>query len=247
MEKGKINMKDIKKQSEWTQSRTLFYIGLFAAILVFIGDWMLGYGVKQANLSGLEGKLSTYMGKTDSVYLCSALFGLIGIVLEGLSYFGIYRLVKKESLKYARKLRIGIIGYLAFGACGVHVPCVMAAWLYSFLRTENPGIAYECVRKFAVYFMVPAIILFTIFCLYLIVVQIYIFAKGMTPYPKWCWVFNIGVGMAVTMAIATPFRGYAWGNALAAAWISVGNIWQFLGLLLIMNRLQKQRLEYNEK
>jgi len=23
----------------------------------------------------------------------------------------------------------------------------------------------------------------------------------MTPYPKWCWVFHVGVGMAVTMAI----------------------------------------------
>lgn len=65
----------------------------------------------------------------------------------------------------------------------------------------------------------------------------------MTPYPKWCWVFRVGVGMAVTMAIATPFRGYAWGNALVAAWINIGNIWQFLGLLLIMNRLQKQRLK----
>lgn len=46
----------------------------------------------------------------------------------------------------------------------------------------------------------------------------------MTPYPKWCWVFHVGVGMAVTMAIATPFRGYAWGNALVAAWINIGNI-----------------------
>ena len=45
-------------------------------------------------------------------------------------------------------------------------------------------------------------------------------------YPKWCRILNIGFGMILAMLIATPFRGYPWGNALAAAWISAGNIWQ---------------------
>lgn len=61
----------------------------------------------------------------------------------------------------------------------------------------------------------------------------------MTPYSKWCWIFNIGFGMVLTMAVATPFRGYHWGNALAAAWISVGNIWQFAGLLIMMKKVKK--------
>lgn len=45
--------------------------------------------------------------------------------------------------------------------------------------------------------------------------------------------------MVLTMAVVTPFRGYHWGNALAAAWISVGNIWQFAGLLIMMKKVKK--------
>lgn len=240
MKKNEYNAIGIESQLDWPRIRKLLSIGLFAACLVFIGDWILGYGVKEAGLSGLEGKISTYIGKPDYIYFWSALLGLVGIVLEGLSYFGIYRLMAEKSPAHAHKLRSGIIGYLVFGACGVHVPCVMVAWLYSFLRASAPDIAYECSKKLAMYFMLPGLILFILFCVYMIAVQISAFAKGMTPYPKWCWIFNIGFGMVVTMLIATPFRGYAWGNAFAAAWISIGNIWQALGLLIMMKRAAKQ-------
>nr|WP_294531053.1 DUF6796 family protein [uncultured Blautia sp.] len=239
MKKNEYNPIGIESQLDWPRIRKLLLIGLFAGCMVFIGDWILGYGVKDPTLTGLEGKLSTYTGKTDSTYFWSALLGLFGIVLEGLSYFGIYRLMAEKSPAHAHKLRTGIIGYIAFGACGVHVPCIMIAWLYNYLMQKAPALAYECSLKFAKYFFLPSTILFLIFCVYLIAVQILAFAKGMTPYPKWCWIFNIGFGMVVTMAVATPFRGYHWGNALAAAWISVGNIWQFAGLLIMMKKVKK--------
>lgn len=163
--------------------------------------------------------------------------------MEGLCYFGIYRLIVSKSQRYAHNFRAGIIGMVAFGACGVHVPCIMTVWIYNFLLQKAPNIAYECSLKFSTYFMIPATVLFLIFCIYMIAVQILVFVKEMTPYPRWCWIFNIGFGMAATMIIATPFRGYEWGNALAAAWISVGNIWQFAGLLIMMKKINKQYLK----
>lgn len=216
MKENEFNAIGIESQLDWPRIKKLLTIGLFAGCLVFVGDWMLGYGIRDAGLSGLEGKLSTYAGKKDSVYIWSAILGLLGIVLEGLSYFGIYRLMAEKSPEHAHKLRTGIIGYIAFGACGVHIPCVMVSWLYHFLINTAPDIAYECCRKFIVYFILPATILFAIFCLYMIAAQISAFVKEKTPYPKWCWIFNIGFGMVLTMIIATLFRGYAWGNALAA-------------------------------
>lgn len=116
MKENEYNAIGIESQLDWPRIKKLMTIGLVAACLVFIGDWMLG---------------------------------LFGIVLEDLSYFGIYRLMAEKSPKHAHGLRTGIIGYIAFGACGVHVPCVMVA------------------------------------------VQISAFVKGMTPYPKWCFIFNI--------------------------------------------------------
>ncbi len=59
------------------------------------------------------------------------------------------------------------------------------------------------------------------------------FVKGYTPYPKWCFIFNMLVPM-----IATLFLGFlpesAAMNAISSAWISIGNIWMFAGLLVTM-------------
>lgn len=58
------------------------------------------------------------------------------------------------------------------------------------------------------------------------------FIKGLTPYPKWCWIFCLPVGMGIT-AVLNVFGNYAFINAITAGWISVGNIWMFLGLLIM--------------
>ena len=61
------------------------------------------------------------------------------------------------------------------------------------------------------------------------------FAKGMTPYPKWCWIFSLPVGMLGIMLLKLV-GNYAWVNALTAGWISIGNIWMFGGLLVTMKK-----------
>ena len=70
------------------------------------------------------------------------------------------------------------------------------------------------------------------------IAQISAFAKGLTPYPKWCWIFCMPVGMAVTMLL--KFAGNnAVASALTAAWISIGNLWMFIGLLAMMKKRSK--------
>lgn len=63
--------------------------------------------------------------------------------------------------------------------------------------------------------------------------QIKAFAKGFTPYPKWCWVFSLPVGMLAAMVLGqlgnTPIC-----NTLSCAWIAIGNLWMFGGLLAAM-------------
>lgn len=65
--------------------------------------------------------------------------------------------------------------------------------------------------------------------------QIAAFAKGKTPYPKWCCIFCMPVGQAITMLLKfTPET--ALRNALTAGWLSIANIWMMGGLLIMMNR-----------
>ena len=221
----------ISRQLDWPRIQHLFRIGLFGAFLSLAGDLVLGWGVEDETLVGLPRMLSAYTGTSDAGIFVVALLGLFGMTLEGLSYFGVYRLMAERSPKTAHTYRAGIFGYVIFGGCGFHIPvCAM-----TFLARH--GLAEELLLQYAAYFVLPAFALFWIFFLVLEITQIRAFAKGMTPYPRWCWVFSLPVGMAAAMALQI-LGNQPWINALSCAWIGVGNVWMFGGLLAAMKKAQ---------
>ena len=244
MTKEGYNTIGIDGKLDWDRIRKLFIIGLIAGVLVFIGDWLLGYGIADETLTGNEKILSAYLGLSDARMFWSALLGLIGIPLEGLCYFGIYRLMAERAPGLAHTFRSGVFGYLIFGACGVHVPCLAAVYVYNHLMELDPEKAFELSWRFGAYFLLPAMLLFMLFSIIMWISQIKAFATGKTPYPKWCWIFSVPVGMAAT-AFLGVFGNYAVINAVTAAWISVGNIWQFAGLLLLMGRARNNKTTGN--
>lgn len=219
----------ISRQLDWPRIRKLFSIGLFGALLTLIGDMILGWGVEDETLSGLARMLSAYIGTSDGAIFAAALLGLFGITLEGLCYFGVYRLMAERSPEYAHRYRSGILGYVIFGGCGFHVPVCAMVFL------AKHGFAAELLLKYATYFVLPAFILFWIFFLVLVITQIRAFSKGLTPYPKWCWVFCLPVGMTAAMLL-NVFGNQPFVNAISCAWISVGNLWMFGGLLAMMKK-----------
>ena len=111
----------ISRQLRLPRIRKLLSIGLFASRLAFAGDFILGYGVADESLTGMEQMLSAYVGLSDTKIFWSSFLGFLGITLEALSYFGIYRLMAERSLRYAHNYRTGILGYMMFAACEVHV------------------------------------------------------------------------------------------------------------------------------
>ena len=44
----------INNNLDWDRIRKLFIIGLIGGCMTFAGDWLLGYGVYDESLSGLE-------------------------------------------------------------------------------------------------------------------------------------------------------------------------------------------------
>lgn len=232
MKENEFNSIGIDAQLDWPRIRKLLTIGLFAAAITFVGDMLLGWGVEDESLTGLERMLSAYTGASDGRIFAAAILGMFGIVLEGLSYFGIYRLMAEQSPKHAHHYRSGIFGYLMFGACGFHVPVCALVFVMKHLSETQPEMTSAIVMKFACYFILPAFILFWIFFLVLVITQISAFARGLTPYPKWCWIFCLPIGMTIAMLSG---GNHAWVNGLHCAWISVGNLWMFGGLLATMN------------
>ena len=219
----------ISRQLDWPRIKKLLTIGLFASMLHFVGDMILGWGVEDETMTGLARMLSAYTSTSDGGIFAAALLGLFGMTLEGLSLFGIYRLMAERAPKYAHSYRAGILGYLMFGACGYHVPvCAM-------VLLAKHGLAAELLWQYAGYFILPAFALFWIFFAVLEITQIKAFAKGLTPYPKWCWVFSLPVGMVAAM-LFNVFGNLPWVNALSCAWIAFGSLWMFGGLLAMMKK-----------
>ena len=121
---------ELNNNPDWLRIQHLLQIGIIAALMVLIGDMILGYGVSDASMSGLARQLSMYLHLSDSTLFWSAFLGFIGIPLEALCYFAVYRMIKPYSEKYAHLYRSGILGILAFAGCGVHVPCLACVFFY---------------------------------------------------------------------------------------------------------------------
>lgn len=220
----------ISNELDWERIEHLFRIGFFGALLSFIGDMMLGWGVEDESLAGILRLLSAYTGHSDGKIFAVALLGLFGMTLEGLSFFSIYRLIASKSMKLAHTYRSGILGYTIFGGCGYHIPVCAAVFLM------KHGFASDLILKYMLYFVLPGVALFMIFFIVLLIAQIKAFATGMTPYPKWCAIFSILFGFLIAV-IASLSRNHAWANAVYCAWLGIGNLWMFGGLMVLAKKL----------
>ncbi len=224
-----MNRIGIDNTLDWERIRHLFKIGIFAALLVLIGDFLLGWGTADESLTGIEGYFSRYLTVSDVRIFWSALLGLVGIPLECLSYFGVYRLIAAKSEKYAHAYRSGIFGMMIFGA-PVHVLCCAAIFHFKALYAIAPAYAADRAVRFALYFLMPAAAVMAVFFFLLAIVQIIAFLKGATPLPERCAVFSVLIGFAV-IAVARLFGNNPTAYAISTGWISLGNLWSFGGLL----------------
>ena len=125
--------------------------------------------------------------------------------------------------------------YIVFGPCGFHAPVCMAMFVYRSLTQAGAANIVQTMTQFAKYFILPSFLLFWVFFIILEWAQISAFAKGMTPYPKWCWIFSLPIGMIIAKMF-NIFGNHPWVNAIDCGWISVGNLWMFGGLLIMMRK-----------
>ena len=212
----------------------LFKLGIFAALMVLAGDMILGWGVSDNSVSGIDKYFSRDLTVSNGRIIASALLGLIGIPLESLSYFGVYRLIASKSEKLAHIYRAGLLGMLGFGAFTLVMCCAVIYYLNSVFKL-NPALASENTIKFALFFLMPVTVIFLPLFLTAAITQFIAFAKGMTPYPKWCCIFTFLAGLIIAVIIKF-FGNYSMVNAITTGWISIGALWAFGGLLITMKK-----------
>lgn len=226
-------LKEKYKNPDWDRIAHLFKIGIFASLLALIGgDMILGWGTVDMSLDGMEQYFSRYTDVSDVRIFWSGLLGMIGITLETMSLFGVYRIIASKSESYAHAYRAGLIGMLAFGAF-CHVMCCVTIYHHNVLYRIDPSRAIEGTIMFVKYFLIPVTVIFFVFFLVMNIVQIMAFAKGQTPYPRWCWIFTMLTGL-IDIATMRLVGNRPWAYALSTGWLSFGSLVTFIGLLVAM-------------
>ncbi len=222
---------------DWPRIRHLLRLGVIASLMVLTGDMLLGWGVSDPSAAELPALFTRYLSVSDGRIFASALLGLIGIPIECLCWFAIYRMIRPYSETDAHAYRAGIIGCLAFGGCGVHVPCCMAVYLMKHFYADDPVTVMQDTWRFIGWFLLPATVIFIAFFLLAAVIQIKALSKGHTPLPRWCWVFSVLAGF-IFAVLMRMIGDYGLTNALATGWISIGNLWMMGGLLIVSGRVR---------
>ena len=231
---GNFNDIGIDSELDWDRITHLFKLGIIAALMVLAGDMILGWGVTDETLTGMDAYFSRYATVSDTRVFASAILGLIGITIECLSYFGVYRLMAKKAPGYAHTYRSGLIGMLAFGAF-THVMCCATIYHLNTVNSIDSSLAVAKTMQFAKLFLLPVSGVFFVFFLIAAITQIAAFARGLTPYPKWCWVFSMLSGIVIIVIMR--FAGnHPLAYAISTAWISIGALWTFGGLLAMSSK-----------
>lgn len=214
----------------------LFKLGIVASILALSADMILGWGVADESLTGLDQYFSRYLTVSDTRIVLSAILGMIGITVEILCYFGVYRLIASRSEKLAHAYRAGLIGMLAFGPF-THVMCCASIYHLNALNRIDPASASDGAVRFVLCFLIPVTVVFFPFFLTVAVIQFKAFIKNETPYPKWCWIFSILSGLPVLLLIRL-IGNYPAVYAVSTGWISIGSLIAFTGLFINMKKAE---------
>lgn len=227
-----MNTMGIDNNLDRARIRKLLVIGLIASLLTGAGDFLLGFGEEIRGTTLASNVMSNVMNVSDAQLIWGGLLGFVGLFLEGLAFFAIYRLMADAAPRYAHIYRAGIFGYIWLAPIGCHMNVGVLNIAYKYLLTVDPALADQVGNELLLAFCLPVWVLLVLFWLPALIVQFKAFAKGLTPYPTYAKWFNLFVGgvpaLVVSMIIGT---GNPWGPAIGTMFLSFGNAFTFGGLL----------------
>ncbi|MBR0390772.1 MAG: hypothetical protein IJK38_00470, partial [Oscillospiraceae bacterium] len=210
-------------------------IGLLGSVLTGAGDFLLGFGEEIRGSTLASNVMSNAMNLSDAQLIWGGLLGFIGLFLEGLAFFAIYRLMADAAPKYAHIYRAGIFGYIWLAPVGCHMNVGVLNIAYKYLLTVDPSLAEQVGNKLLFGFSLPVWILLVFFWLPMLVIQFRAFSKGLTPYPTYAKWFNLFVGGIPALVISMLIgAGNPWGPAIGTMFLSFGNAFTFGGLLVTL-------------
>lgn len=231
-------MENMRKEMNPDRMALLLKIGILGAIVILAGDLLMGWGVRDETAAGMEGQLSQYLTVSPGRMFWASVFGFIGVPIAVVGHYGIYQSLKPWSQKYGRMYALGILGFLAFGGAGVHVSSVEAAFFYQHMQAAAPAEAVDSTLRFALFFLLPLYGVLLTGWAVMVYAHLRAVLTGLSPYPRWCWIFSMPVG-TLLFSLVGLLGNHPAVNALMVGAFSLGNIWSLLGHLWLLRRLPR--------
>ena len=213
-------------------------IGIIGAVIILAGDMLMGWGLKDPSKTGIELQLSQYLNLSETRMILAAVFGFSGVPLACIGHYAIYKMLKVHTDKYAKLYLFGILGFLAFGGAGVHVSSVEAAYFYQNMLEAGANFALDSTIKFASYFLLPLYVILIIAWLIMVYAHIKAIKSGLSPLPRWFWIFSMPVG-TLLFSLFGIIGNYEIINAIVVGAFSLGNIYSLTAHLWMVNKLKE--------
>ena len=224
----------------------LLKIGILGALVILAGDLLMGWGVRDERAVGMEGQLSQYLTVSQGRMFWASVCGFSGVPIAVIGHYGIYKLLKPFSRKYARMYALGILGFLAFGGAGVHVSSVEAAFFYQHMTAADPAAAVDATVKFALYFLLPLYGILITGWAVMVYAHMRAVLTGLSPFPRWGWIFSMPIG-TLLFSLTGLWGNHPAVNALMVGAFSLGNVYTLCGHLWMLGRTENQKYAFHLK
>lgn len=232
IERSHMNNSGITTNLDRAKIRKLLILGLVGSVMTGIGDFFLGFGEKLRTSNMAASVMANAVNLADWQLVAGGLLGMIGLFLEGLAFFAIYKLMADAAPKYARIYRASISGYIWLAPIGCHMNVGLLNMVYKYIYFLDPALAEKAAEPMIYWFCLPVWILLILFWLPGIIVQFKAFGEGKTPYPAYAKWFNLFVGSIPVLVISAIIgTNTALGCGIGTTFLSCGNALTFGGLL----------------
>ena len=215
--------------------RKLLIFGLIGSVLTGAGDFLLGYAEETGGTTFAAGIMSSAPNLTDTQMIAGSMLGMVGILLEGLACFAVYRLMVDKAPKYAHIYRTFIFGYIWLAPVGSHMNMGLLNYAYKYMLLGNPAVAEKAAGAMFYGFALPVYTLLVLFWLPAMIIQFKAFNEEKTPYPRSARWFNVVLG-SLPALILSGICGIhtALGAGIGTMFLSFGNGFMFGGLLVTL-------------
>ena len=198
----RMNAIGIENNLDRSRIRKLLATGLLGCVLTGAGDFLLGYATPvDVGGGAFDAMLSTAPNLSDGALFAGGLLGMFGLFIEGLSFFGVWRLMADAAPRLAHTYRSGIFFYLWLAPVGCHMNVGLLNYAYKQLWLVSPEVAHAAVTPMYCAFCIPLYALLVVGWVPMLVAQWKAFAQGKPRIPR---------GPSGSRSPRVPFRRWSW-------------------------------------